>query len=97
MTNAKRYDITKKFRQLCSDFDNQNVALNALISAYEVQQAKVILTERQTDVSDYDTHLSILKNWISSDRKSRHLQRKISVLKKRFLLKTVRKNPTKQK
>lgn len=54
-------ETTEKFRQLCSGFDNQNVALNALISAYEVQQAKVVLTDRQTDVSDYDAHLQALQ------------------------------------
>lgn len=54
-------ETTEKFRQLCGDFDNQNVALSALISAYEVQQAKAVLTERQTDVSDYDTHLQALQ------------------------------------
>ena len=43
------------------NFDNQNVALNALISAYEVQQAKAVITERQTDISDYDTHLQALQ------------------------------------
>lgn len=54
-------ETTEKFRQLCNDFDNQNVAMAALISAYEVQQAKAVLTERQTDVSDYDTHLQALQ------------------------------------
>lgn len=54
-------ETTEKFRQLCSNFDNQNVALNALISAYEVQQAKAVLTDRQTDVSDYDAHLQALQ------------------------------------
>lgn len=54
-------ETTEKFRQLCSGFDNQNVALNALISAYEVQKAKAVLTDRQTDVSDYDAHLQALQ------------------------------------
>lgn len=55
-------ETTEKFRQLCSDFDNQNIALNALISAYEVQQAKTLITERQTDIGDYDTHLQALQS-----------------------------------
>lgn len=55
-------ETTEKFRQLCSEFDNQNVALNALISAYEVQQAKAVITERATDISDYDTHLQALQS-----------------------------------
>lgn len=55
-------ETTEKFRQLCSGFDNQNVALDALISAYEVQQAKAVITERQTDISDYDTHLQALQS-----------------------------------
>lgn len=54
-------ETTEKFRQLCGDFANQNVALNALISAYEIQQAKAVLTDRQTDVSDYDAHLQALQ------------------------------------
>lgn len=54
-------ETTEKFRQLCGGFDNQNVALNALISAYEVQQAKTIITDRQTDINDYDTHLQALQ------------------------------------
>lgn len=54
-------ETTEKFRQLCTGFDNQNTALNALITAYEIQQAQAIITERQTDISDYDTHLQALQ------------------------------------
>ncbi|MDE6848359.1 MAG: hypothetical protein K2O29_02015 [Ruminococcus sp.] len=41
-------EVTEKFRLLCGEFDNQNTALNALISAYEVQQAKAVLSDRRT-------------------------------------------------
>lgn len=54
-------ETTEKFRQLCTGFDNQNTALNALITAYEIQQAQAIITERQTDITDYDTHLQALQ------------------------------------
>ncbi len=54
-------EVTEKFRQLCSNFDNQNTALNALINAYEVQNATAVLTDRQADISDYNTHLQALQ------------------------------------
>ena len=54
-------DTADRFKQLCMSFGNQNSALDALISTYEMQQAKAVITERQTDVSDFDTHLQALQ------------------------------------
>ena len=54
-------DTTDKFRSICADFDNQNTALSALISAYEIQNAKAVLNTRQTELEDYDVHLQALQ------------------------------------
>lgn len=54
--------VSEKFKAFCSDFDNQSVALDSLISAYEVQNARAILTERQTDIADYDTHIQAIQS-----------------------------------
>lgn len=32
-----------------------------MITAYEIQQAQAIITERQMNISDYDTHLQALQ------------------------------------
>ena len=32
--------VAEKFRAFCSEFDNQNAALDSLITAYEVQNAQ---------------------------------------------------------
>ena len=32
--------VAEKFKAFCSEFDNQNAALDSLITAYEVQNAK---------------------------------------------------------
>jgi len=50
-------ETTDKFKALCVDFDNQNTALSALINAYEVHNAKALLSNRQTEIEDYDVHL----------------------------------------
>ena len=52
--------VAEKFKAFCGEFDNQSVALDSLISAYEVQNARAILTERQTDIADYDTHIQAI-------------------------------------
>lgn len=54
-------DTADRFKQLCVSFGNQNSALDALIATYEMQQAKTVITERQTDVSDFDAHLQALQ------------------------------------
>ena len=54
-------ETTDKFKSVCADFDNQNAALAALISAYEIQNAKAVLSTRQTELEDYDVHLQALQ------------------------------------
>ena len=43
--------VAEKFKAFCSEFDNQNAALDSLITAYEVQNAKAVLTDRKTDIA----------------------------------------------
>ena len=54
--------VLEKFKAFCNDFDNQNLALDSLINAYEVQNAKAILVDRQTDIADYDMHIQALQS-----------------------------------
>lgn len=54
-------ETTEKFKNLCGDFDNQNTALAALISAYEMQASKSLLVNRQTEIEDYDVHIQALQ------------------------------------
>lgn len=54
-------EIAEKFRAICNDFPNQNVALQSLINAYEVQNASAVLTDRQTDITDYNSHIQALQ------------------------------------
>ena len=55
-------EVSAKLKELCENFDNQNSALSALINAYEVQNARAVLTDRQTDISDYDTHIQAIQS-----------------------------------
>ena len=55
-------EVSNKLKELCENFDNQNSALSALINAYEVQNARATLIDRQTEVSDYDTHIQAIQN-----------------------------------
>ena len=54
-------DISDRIKTLCSEFDNQSAAFEALITAYEMQNAKVVLSNRQTEIEDYDVHLHALQ------------------------------------
>ena len=64
--------VAEKFKAFCSEFDNQNAALDSLITAYEVQNAKAVLTDRKTDkavltdrktdIADYDTHIQAIQS-----------------------------------
>ena len=64
-TKVKSFRITKdisdRIKTLCSEFDNQSAAFEALITAYEMQNAKVVLSNRQTEIEDYDVHLHALQ------------------------------------
>ena len=55
-------EVSTKLKELCENFDNQNSALSALLNAYEVQNAKATLTNRQTDIADYDTHIQAIQS-----------------------------------
>lgn len=55
-------EVTNKLKQLCENFDNQNAALSAMINAYEVQNAKATIVDRQTDIADYDTHIQAIQS-----------------------------------
>ena len=55
-------EVSTKLKALCENFDNQNSALSALLNAYEVQNAKATLTDRQTDIADYDTHIQAIQS-----------------------------------
>lgn len=54
-------EVSEKLKAICSEFPNQSVALESLISAYEVQNATAVLTDRQTDISDYNSHMQALQ------------------------------------
>lgn len=64
-TIARTFRITEetaeKLKSICADFGNQNTALESLISAYEVQNAVDTLTDRQTDIADYNSHIQALQ------------------------------------
>ena len=55
-------EVFDKLKRLSEDFVNQNAALESLIAAYEVQSAKAVLTDRQTDIADYDAHLQAIQS-----------------------------------
>lgn len=55
-------ETAEKFREFCSNFQNQNVALESLINAYEVQTATMVLTDRQTEITDYNAHIQALQS-----------------------------------
>ena len=55
-------EVSAKLKELCENFDNQNSALSALLNAYEVQNAKATLKDRQTDIADYDTHIQAIQS-----------------------------------
>ena len=55
-------EIADKFRKICSDFPNQNTALESLINAYEVQTATAVLTDRQAEITDYSSHIQALQS-----------------------------------
>lgn len=54
-------EVTEKFKQVCTDFENQNAALDGLINAYELQSSKLVLSDRQTEIEDYDTHIQAIQ------------------------------------
>jgi hypothetical protein len=51
----------ERFKAISEEFDNQSVALETLINAYELQKSKGVLTEVKTDIEDFDSHLNSLQ------------------------------------
>ena len=50
-----------KFRALSEEFNNQGECLSSLINAYEIAKAKNTLTNMQTDIEDYESHISAIQ------------------------------------
>jgi chromosome segregation ATPase len=51
-----------KFAQLAEEnFPNQGAALEAFINAWEIQNAKNAVPERETDIADFDSHIQALQ------------------------------------
>lgn len=53
-------EIKARFKSLAEGLGNQATALESLLNAYEMQTAKDILKDRQTDIEDFDTHLQAI-------------------------------------
>ena len=54
--------VAEKFKAFCSEFDNQNVALDSLIATYEMQNAKSMLMDRKTEIAEFDTHIQAIQS-----------------------------------
>jgi chromosome segregation ATPase len=55
----------ERFKAISEEFDNQGVALESLINAYEIQHSKAVLTDVKTDIEDFDSYLnSIQKGYL---------------------------------
>lgn len=55
-------EIKTRFKSLAESLGNQGTALESLLNAYEMQTAKDVLTERKTDIEDFDTHLQAISS-----------------------------------
>jgi hypothetical protein len=70
--------VLEKFMTFYNDFDNQNLALDSLINAYEVQNVKARLVDRQTDIADYDMHIQALQSaFLRSSELNENAERRI--------------------
>lgn len=54
-------ETLEHFKVISEEFDNQGLALESLINAYEIQKAKGTITNMQTDIEDFDAHLDSLQ------------------------------------
>ena len=55
------------FKTLCSEFANADEAVQALIAAHEMSQAKGMLSGQETNVNDFQSHIdSLMRAYISS-------------------------------
>ena len=50
-----------KFRTIAADFPNQGEAIASMISAWEIQKARAVITERTAEISNYDAHLQAIQ------------------------------------
>lgn len=51
-----------KFKAIAETFENNGIALESLLNAYEMQTAKDKLTVRRTDIEDFDIHLQAISS-----------------------------------
>ncbi|MDE5765310.1 MAG: hypothetical protein K2I00_10195 [Ruminococcus sp.] len=51
-----------KFKEIAETFENNGIALESLLNAYEMQTAKDKLTVRRTDIEDFDIHLQAISS-----------------------------------
>lgn len=63
-TRSIRADETvlDRFKVISEEFPNQSDALKSLITAWEVQNAKAVLLNMKTDISDFDNHLKAIQS-----------------------------------
>ncbi len=51
-----------KFKAIAETFENNGIALESLLNAYEMQTAKDTLAVRRTDIDDFDIHLQAISS-----------------------------------
>ena len=54
--------VAEKFKAFCGEFDSQNAALDSLITTYEMQNAKSVLMDRKTEITEFDTHIQAIQS-----------------------------------
>ena len=54
-------ETLEKFKNISEEFANQGECLSTLINAYEIAKAKNTLTNMQTDIEDYESHISAIQ------------------------------------
>ena len=50
-----------KFKALSAEFESQGDCLSQLITAYEINNAKYILTDVRADIADYESHINSIQ------------------------------------
>lgn len=51
----------EKFKTLSESFENQGECLATLITAYEISNAKHVLSDMKTDIADYESHIQSIQ------------------------------------
>lgn len=54
-------EVYDKFKGIVDEFANSNEALGSLITTWEMQQARAILTTREMDITDFNSHVRSLQ------------------------------------